>query len=55
MVWEIEDQMPLEEFDSWIAWFKLKQETQKRELDKARQEQRSKSSARPIGRSRRRG
>lgn len=41
MVWEIENYMPLEEFEEWLAWFKIKDEAQKKQLDRMKQERQS--------------
>ena len=35
MVWEVEELMPLEEFDDWLTWFRVKAETEKAAMDKA--------------------
>lgn len=39
MAWQVEEIMPLDEFDGWCAYLKLKADLQKEALEKARREQ----------------
>lgn len=39
--WEIEEEMDLDEFSYWLAWFSYKNEEEQKQLEKAKRKRKS--------------